>query len=273
MKKTIFEYDDYLKYLKDRLGSDNTRTGLKKGLAEAIRVHTTYVSQVMNGRADLSLEQAELANDFLNHTETEGEYFLLLLLKARAGTRKLKQRFENQIQLFRDKQLNIKQRLGNSEEISKEQRERYYSTYLYSALHVLMSIPGYSNAEKAAQHLNLPVPLVKEALEFLEEIGIVMRNGNDYRDGKTKIHLGNDTYLISKLHTNWRLHLLQNLQNMNREDVHYSGCVSLSFADVQLLKERMVEHLKGYVNVISASKEETAYVLSLDFYPLSRNNT
>lgn len=266
--KSIFEYKDYVAYLTDKLGGEGTRTGMRKGLAERIAVHSTYISQVMNRRADFSLEQAESTNEYLNHTETEGEYFLLLVLRARAGTSKLRQRFEEQLDQLRARQLNIKHKLGHSEEISAEDRERYYSTYLYSALHVLMSIPEYSTAEKAAEVLRLPISQIKEALEFLEKLGIVTWSGSRYKDGKTKIHLGQDIAAVSKLHTNWRLHVLNNLQNMKKDDIHYSGCVSLSHSDVAVLKQRMVEHLKQYIDVIAASKEETAYVLNLDFYQL-----
>src|ERR1700758_4028313 len=107
----IWDHTNYRQYLLARLGEEGSRTGLRKKLAEAIPVHTTFVSQVLKGRAEFSLEQGEAVNAFLEHTEDEGEYFLLLLMQDRAGSGKLKSRFERKIQLMRDERLNIKKRV------------------------------------------------------------------------------------------------------------------------------------------------------------------
>ena len=107
----IWNFTDYRPYLVEKLGVEGSRTGLRKKLAEAIGVHTTFVSQVLKEKGDFSLEQGEAVNSFLSHTQDEGEYFLLLLMKDRAGTRELKKRFQDKIDLQRKERLNIKKRL------------------------------------------------------------------------------------------------------------------------------------------------------------------
>ena len=104
----IWEFTNYREYLAQRLGLEGSRTGLRKKLAAAIPVHTTFVSQVLKNRTDFSLEQAESINTFLEHSDDEGEYFILLILKDRSENNKLKKRFEKKIQLMRDERLNIK---------------------------------------------------------------------------------------------------------------------------------------------------------------------
>ena len=66
-----------------------------------------------------------------------------------------------------------------------------------------------------------------------------------------------------------RFHTLTNLQLLNRDDLHYSACLSLSQSDAFRVKESMLSNLKANVDIISASPEEVAYVMSFDFYKLA----
>ena len=72
--KNLFSYADYRTYVKDQLGHIGTRSGRKKEAAEFLRVHTTYVSQIVDAKANLSLEQAELRNEFFQHSKDEADY-------------------------------------------------------------------------------------------------------------------------------------------------------------------------------------------------------
>ena len=68
----IWEFSSYREYLVERLGGEGLRTGARKELAEKISVHTTFVSQVLKGKAHFSLEQAEAINQAFDHTNEEG---------------------------------------------------------------------------------------------------------------------------------------------------------------------------------------------------------
>ncbi|MEK7395435.1 MAG: hypothetical protein AAB116_00725, partial [Candidatus Poribacteria bacterium] len=96
MGNSIFEYKDYKAYLKEILNrrSENER-GIRTRLAEAIYCHNGYVSQVLNGAAHFSLEQAEAINKYLGHNKDQSSYLLLLVQHARAGTSGLKEYFKN----------------------------------------------------------------------------------------------------------------------------------------------------------------------------------
>jgi len=264
----IWEFTSYREYLEDKLGQEGSRTGLRKKMAAAIPVHTTFVSQVLKGRAEFSLEQAESINAFLGHTDDEGEYFILLLLKDRAGSDKLKKRFERKIQLMRDERLNIKNRLQAENKISAKDRERFYSSASYGAAHVLAAIPRFQSVESLAEALRLSRNRMQEIVDFLMRIGILKEEDGRLVRGPSHVHLGNDSELILRHHTNWRMHAIQNLQFLDRDDVHYSACVSLSVEDAFRIKEMILGNLKTKVDLISKSPEEIAYVLSFDFYKL-----
>lgn len=264
----IWEWTDYRQYLFARLGAEGSRTGQRKALADFIPVHTSFVSQVLKGRADFSLEQAEAINHFLKHTEDEGQYFILLLLMERAGSQALRQRFFRQIEEMRSQRLDIKSRLEAEGEISLKDREKFYSSAHYGAIHVLTSIPGLQTVQALAEVLRLDQNQVQEMVDFLLELGVLQLEKGFLKPGSHHVHLGTETELVLKHHSNWRLHTLQRLQFLNKEDLHYSACVSLSKADAFKVKEALLQCLKEQVQTISSSQEEVAYVLSFDFYPL-----
>ena len=264
----IWDHSTYRSYLVEKLGGDRSRTGLRKKLAAAIPVHTTFVSQVLKGRAEFSLEQAEATNEFFAHTRDEGEYFLLLVMHGRAGSSKLRRRFEEKIRGIQEERQKVKNRVKNDDEISIKDRERFYSSHLYAAIHVLTSIPEFSTVDRIAESLRLPRERIQEMIEFLLKLGVLVSRAGEFHPGPRHVHLGGDTPLIIKHHTNWRLHTTANLQFAERNDVHYSACVSLSKADVLKIRESILKNLEGNLSVISKSNEEDAYVYSLDFYRL-----
>lgn len=266
----IWEFTDYRPYLLERLGPEGRRSGERKALAEAVGIHTTYVSQVLKGKTDFSPEQAESINEHFAHTEDEGEYFLLLVMKDRAGSVKLRRRFEHRIRAMRDERLNIGKRLSADAAISEKDREKFYSTAAYGALHVLTSIPGFQDADALAAALRLPKAQVAEMAEFLTRIGVLKNEGGRLAPGPRHVHLGNETEMVLRHHANWRMHALQKLQFLDREDLHYSAALSISQAGAFRVKENVLRTLKETVAIVGESKVETAYVLNFDFYKLVR---
>ncbi len=267
----IWECRKYREYLMSVIGPEGSRSGMRKKLAEGIGVHTTFVSQVLKGMSDFSPEQADAISGFFNHTEDEAEYFLLLVLKERAGTHSLKQKLERKLKGMRDQRLNIGKRIDAENEISAEDKERFYSSALYGAVHVLSSLPDCESSEEMAMLLNQPIKRVAEIVEFLLKIGLLKTNKNRLVPGPNHIHLSNETEMVLKHHINWRMHSISNLQFLNREDLHYSSCISISKDDAFRVKEMILETLKKTVDTVKKTKVETAYVLTFDFYEISEN--
>lgn len=264
----LYQCLTYRQYLLDKMGKAGSRTGLRKRLAEAIPVHGTFVSQVLKGKADFSPEQAESINLFFQHDDEESEFFFTLLMKDRAGTERLKSRLERKLQILREAKFNIQKRLDVSKEISNEDRERYYSSWIYGAVYILVAIPQFQNIEALSSALKISRIQTKEIVDFLLKTGVILEQEGSLIPGSKHIHIGNESELILKHHSNWRFHALSSLQLLNKDNLHFSSCLSLSMNDVLRVKESMLGNLKHNVEIISASKEEVAYVMNLDFYRL-----
>lgn len=265
---SIFAYNSYHTYLCDRLGSLGSRNGKRRDFAQKLGIHASYISLVLKGTSHLSLEQAVDANVFFGHSNEEGEFFVLLVSRDRAGTNLLRKHFQEQIDKMISLRAQVENHVDGKEIILKEIKEEYYSSYIYSAIFVLASIPEFQSPTTIANALNVPVTKVEKITLFLIRAGILERNNGTIRPGKRMLHLNNSKISIKKHHTNWRLHALQAIDRNPTLGSHYSACFSLSKLDAVKLNSLILENLEKYLKVIGKSQEEVAYVYNFDFYPL-----
>lgn len=270
MESSVFEFDDYRPYLTSRLGEAGKRTGLRSQACKAVGCHSTYLSQVLGGKTELSLEYAEAFNRFFHHGTEEGNFFLLLLLKSRAGSAALRERFQGQIDGVRKDRSALRGRLKEADEVSTFDQDRFYSSWLYGALHVLSSLPRLKTKSQLAESLGASETKVSEALEFLQRIGLIVSGKHGYQVGPRHVHLNSDSHFINRHHANWRLHAVQSLEASSPEDLHYSGAISLSKAAAQQIRADLLKTFKSSMALMRDSKEEVAYVYNYDFYRLDR---
>ena len=270
--KSIFEFSDYKVFLK---ATEESRKSYEKGfrsrLADQIGCKSGYISHVLNGDANLSLEQTLRAARFLSLQPKERKYFLLLVELSRAGTAELKNHFQEELSLLKDDYLNIKSHVGNSRALSESDQAIYYSSWHYLAIHVLISLQGFHESKSISQALRIPEEVTGRALLFLLQAQIITESGGRLKSGLTQVHLNRESPLIRQHHTNWRMAAVQSLMNANKTDIHYSTVSSLSAADADKLRIDMTQLIEHYVSTIEPSKEEVIYGFNLDFFNLLGN--
>jgi uncharacterized protein (TIGR02147 family) len=268
---SVFEFLDYRQYLRRAIQSSPKRgRGMKSALAAAAGCQGAYFSRILADLADLSLEQAEAVSTHLGHSDPETHYFLLIVQYARAGTPRLKAHFKKQLDEVRQKRLVLKERFQVKATLPFEDQATYYSSWIYTAAHMCASVPALANKEAMAEYLGVSVAKISSVLEFLIETGMLAFEKGEYRLGTSRIHLGSDSALISKHHTNWRLQAMRSFdrddRSMKNEDLHYTSIVSLSVADRNRLKEILVKVIEDFNAVVAPSKEEAVSCLALDFF-------
>jgi uncharacterized protein (TIGR02147 family) len=264
--RSVFEYTEYKKYLKAVLATSGAKRGLRSKLATALRCQTSFISRVINGQAEFSAEHAIVINSFLQHTETEGDYFVLLVLHERSGSKQLKAHYEKQIRQIQEKREQIRERIQVKRQLSTEAQMTYYSAWYYAAIHILITVPAFQAPTAIASHLKLPLPLVSECLDFLVSAGLAVQNGDRYQTGTARIHLGKDSPMISKHHANWRMRAIHATDERSRENLFFSGPISISEADAHEIRSRLLKMLEELEPTIQASKEEAVFCLDLDFF-------
>ena len=268
-QSSVYDFDSYRKYLEDRLGEHGRRTGRKLAAAEFVGCHSGYLTRVLKGEADLSLEQGDAFNRFMNHEPGEAHFFLLLLQRERAGTESLRGYFDEQIAKIRGQRNLLHLRLDERRMLEGADEARYYSHWYISAIHVLLSIKSYQTKEALASYLGLPVGTVAEALEFLSQVGMAIKEGSRYRIGPSYVYVGPDSPNLAKHHSNWRLKSIDAFSRRGRRDeIHFSAALTLSRADFEKYKELQRKRLEEDMEFFKASEEEGGFALCLDLFEI-----
>lgn len=269
MNKQIFDFLNYKAYLKE-VGKNKIYggRGFRSRLAAALRCQSAYISQVLNGNADFSLEQAELVNGLLNHNKNEAHFFILLVQYTRAGSTSLKNYFHAQIQKVLQERVQLKDRLEYKKTLSSEDQAVYYSAWYYAAVHMLLSVPAMQAKEAVSEFLKLPMETVHSVLDFLISTGLAMEEGGRYKIGSTSIHLGADSAMSFSQHTNWRMKAIASLTKKRNTDLHYSSLVSISKNDIPKVREIMVKAIEEIRGLVRDSKEETVCCYLMDLFGL-----
>lgn len=269
---SVFEFEDYKLFLLDY---ERQRASLQKGfrtkLAKAMGCQNAYVSHVFNGEAHFSLEQGIRIAAFCDLSAIEQKYFLTLIEYARAGSEELRQYFRQQLEPLRESHLNLKTRVTDVHAVPSEAQAKFYSHWMYGALHLLASLKDYQDIPAMARALRIPQDTASEAVLFLISSQLLEENKGRIRVGPSQLHLGKDSPHIRSHHTNWRLAAIDSLLQMERTDIHYSTVSTLSRADAEKIKLRFVEVIADYVKTVRESPEQTMFGFNLDFYSLIKS--
>lgn len=270
--KHLFEYKNYINFLSSRFGEEFNRSGKKKAFANHIGCQSSFLSQVLMKKANLSLEQGIRANTYFNHTESESQYFMLLLQKEKAGNLELRKYFEAQLQIILDDQLKMHSRVKNFSEVNENIQGQYYSSWKYQAIQTLLSIKKLQNPESLCHYLSLPQKEVLEILEFLVKNNLAVREGNRYLIGPTHIHLSDRSNFLRQHHMNWRLRAMDALESKtNSADLHYSAAITLSKADAIQLRKMILENISDYLKLIRTSNEEAGFAICIDLFEIGKD--
>ena len=263
---TIFDFKEHGEYLEWVFKTNSPRRGAKVRFAEAIRIQPAYLSQVLSGRQSLSLEQTDQANQVLEHTADESEYFISMVSAERAATPSLRAHYRNQMNTAVQRRGEVTGRLGKRSEMSAEAGLIYYSSWLYPAIHIACAIPGMRTRRALVKRFKINTLLASKILEFLVAHGLLTKAGDEYSITAYWPRLNRESANIIKHHTNWRMQAIQNLDFQTEKELHFSGIYAVDEASAKILKDRMLEFIKDQMKVIEPSPSEKLLVIGIDLF-------
>ena len=267
MNNTIYDYDNYKNYINDRIiNSPSKGRGIKLKISEYLSCQTAFISQVLNGQTNFSLEQGVRLNKFFDHTKEESRFFILLIQLGRAGSAELSEFYKDELKEISDKRSDLKNRMNIKKILKKVDQQVYYSNWLYSCIHMMIAIPEFQSPIAISRHLNLSRDKVIEVINFLEETGLIDKKGLHYEIGVTKIFIERDSAQIQWHHLNWRMQALKSINLNDNADLHYSVVVSMAKEDVPKVKEILIKAIEQCRLLIHDSKEEKIQSICLDFF-------
>lgn len=272
--KSVFEYVSYKPYLKDYIEQSPLRGELTR-LSEAAGCQNSYLSKVLQtgSKVQLTHEHLDGISEYLSLSTNEFQFFKLILEVERASQIKYRKKIQKAITEAQEEFLKIKNHVGQKTiQTSENIDQTYYSHWIYSALHIAVSIPRLQTVEALSKHFYMPEAAILTFLQKLEALQLVEKKSPHKWIWKSgNIHLTNDSPLVGIHHSNWRSKAAQESLNASADSVHYSVVQSISQKDYEKLNFLILEWIKTFQKIASPSDCEELVNLNIDFYKLVRS--
>lgn len=272
MSVNVFEFREYKAFLSESFPKTGELRGGRSRLADFLNCKLGFISQVLSGDADFSLEHGLLIAEYLQLSDSEKDFFLLLLQKDRAGSTKLQKHFQIQIDKILKERLEVRSRLKKASEVSEDQFRTYYSKWYYTAIHMCTLIPSLRTADKIHKYLCIPIEEVVAALSELEAMGFIQRKEREFLPQKRRYHLSEKSPTLKNHHTNWRLASVRSLDSKATDDLHYSSVMSISQSAFLEIRKLLLEAVENSEPIIESAKDEGVYTLTIDLFEVGRQN-
>jgi uncharacterized protein (TIGR02147 family) len=266
MPIAVFDYDDYKKFVREFVRElPHGGRGQYRRMAAQMRVHTTLISHVFRGNKELTPEQACALASFLGLRDLETDYLLALVERSRAGSQELTTAIDRRLAILRERHQQLEHRLPGARTLSREERATFYSQWYYSAVRLAASLPDMTSAEAIAARLKVPPELVRHALAFLIEAGLLKHEDGKYRLAAKRTHLGASSPLAAAHHRNWRVQSMNRYEAMSARDFAFTAPISLSRADFARVRELLVQAVANVAKIVEPSSCEALAVLNIDW--------
>lgn len=265
--KNVFDYDDYRKFLLDYLrNSAKKGRGLRSQWATVAGCQIAFISHVLSGTNDLSLEQGEAISRFMAHNKEETEYFLLLLQKARSGTAHLKNFFNHMLNEKLIAREDLRTRMKIKESLNIEDQAIYYSKWYFTAIHMILTIPEYQSIHAISEYFRLPLATVKECTDFLESRGFILLENGKYKVKGAFLHVSKTSPMYFHQQVFWRQKAIESVYKNSDSELHFASCFSVAEKDLKKIRDILSQCIEASTEVIKPSKEEKLYSICMDFF-------
>lgn len=263
----LYTTKDYRNFIKHWLQANEEGRGLLSKMAQSLNCQNSHLSRLLKEEVHLTPDQAYAATVFMQLTEDETQYFLKLVDYERAGSPALRSRLKKELENLKSDQENLATRLNKTQLGSVEKEMTYYSSWSWSAIHIISDIPKYQTSKAIAERLGLPELFVKESLHRLQSFGLVSaeRNGT-WKLATGSIHLPKTSPMNSVQHGNWRTRAVADSINPSNGSLHYTIVQTLSRSDFDKIKQILLNAIDNYKAVADKSKSEELACFACDFF-------
>ena len=263
----VFEFTDYKKFVQKKLeDSPKKGHGQYSRVAKHLGIHTSMVSQVFNGDKHLTFDQACEIGGFFGFSDLESDYFIALVQLDRAGTPEAKRKCQREISRLKNQAASLNERLSHDVKMTEADNALFYSHWFYTAAKLICSVPGYQSPELIAEKLGVPLVQINRALEFLLASGLCKEENGKIKPGPANTHLGADSPLVGRHHQNWRVKGFEKMGTLKPSELFLTMPATLAEKDVHLLRQKIVEFIDEFGQVIDDSKGEVMYCLNIDWF-------
>lgn len=265
---SIFEFDDTKSYLKAHLRKlPKQGHGEASKIARHLSVSSTFISQVLSGERHLTPEHAHALANYLGLSLLENDFLFWLVQLDRAGTADLKTHVREKLRALKEQAIQLVNRVEAKKILSDEEKSIFYSSPLYSAVHLYASTHAKGRTfEEIIERFEIPRARANEIVRFLREANLLTEHDGRYQMGVQSTHVPQGSPHLLKHHANWRIKAIQTSETLSERELMYTSQVSLSEKDFERLREEMAKLIKSFLDTVHASPAEEIACFNLDWF-------
>ncbi|MGE3608620.1 MAG: TIGR02147 family protein [Bacteriovoracaceae bacterium] len=266
IKRKIFSFDSYKEALAYYL-VEEAPWGYMTRASEHIGCQVSFLTRVIKDKPQLTPDHAFHLADFLRFNIEEKKYFLMLVDFERASDPEFKSHLKNELKELKKKNESISERTQRKYLTFEVFRANYFSSWIYTAIHFIVSCPNFQKIDAIATRFNVKKSVVKKCLQELEEQGLVeSHKGEQWFFKSGNFHLEKNSPLVVLHHQNWRTRAIADAQDFSNDSIHFTSVCTLSEADAQKLKEMMLEFISNTNRVVGPSDNEECIAICCDLF-------
>ena len=258
----IYKYCDYRLYLQDCFNflKESNHNLSQRYAASKIGLDPSTLTKIIKGKRKLSFEQTIYFTEFLKLPKSQKEFFELLVRYDHAQT-------ETELEACR-KKIELRQRIKIAATNKRQAGfyEKWYHTIIRELLHIIPS----ADLGLISQMLIPKISLLeaKQALELLEELGIVDKNSNgEYSLASRFITTGSEVP-VEAIHAFQKqmMELAKKSLDMDKNSRDVSTLsLSLSSEGFYKVKEMITEFRKQLIEVAQNDLQPLKGVFQINF--------
>lgn len=267
MKNSIFEFEDYRRFLRVYIRSLPKRGhGEIARLAQHLNLYPAHMSQILAGDKTLTLEHGHELASYLGLSSLETDFLVLLIEKDRAGSHNLKKYFESKLSLLRQESTKLAKRIATDSALDDTAKAVFYSSSVYSAIRLLTSIEEFQEVDRIAARMQMTRAQTTKVLRFLVEKNLCVEANGRFSMGPQRTHLEQGSPFVSRHHTNWRVKSLSVMESLREDELMFTAPLTIGRSDFAALREKIILLIKELSERVKDSKAESLFCLNIDLF-------
>jgi uncharacterized protein (TIGR02147 family) len=275
----IYETDDYRKILSEVIAEKRflDKSYTFQAMAAFIRVQKPYISKVINGRADFNSDQLYMACKYLEFSDEEIEYILLLLEFERCTYPERRLLLENKVESIQDSRRDSKHALVTDlqvkgiDDFDGSIYVEYYLNPTILIVHLFLTIPRFrNNLSLIAKELIISEDELNSILIKLVGMNIIEIENDKVKVLIKNMHLPRESKILAAHHSMVKQNGIMRLNRLAHEQ---KKNITATFASNEKSRKKIeIEFNKFIAKVQEISvqgKPDNCYQLNFELFPWS----
>jgi uncharacterized protein (TIGR02147 family) len=265
---TILDFEEYRDFIRYRLrGLPLRGRGEMSNIAKSLRMNATWLSQIMSGSRQFTVDQALELGALWQLSSTEIEYFILLVQLERSATHKAKLFFRKKIDTLKTENSKLQNQVPHERQFDEKEKAIFYSSWLYSAIHLYTSTKKDGvTIEEILSHFEIHRVRAINILTFLVQSELCFKNENRYSPTTLSTFVDRESPHFLKHHSNWRIRAIEKAERLSDEEVMFTAPVSIAREDFPSVQKELVRCIKTISGIVKDSNADSVAALNIDWF-------